>query len=233
MKPFLSVIIPAHDDSAALPVTLVDIDKNLSESEYSYEILVVGDGSENRTSGAMNLLSRAIKNLKFLDVNGWHGKGWAVREGMLKATGNYRLVINASNPVSVNNFNAMLPGFKEGYDILIGSSRAKGAGVILFYLENLVFRVFSGRIVRDVLSDFKCFSESTAVRIFSAAKINGWGFDVEALNLAKLFNCRILEVPVSRSSDSVKALSVGKFFSAIWDSVRVRFWLSRGRYAAQ
>jgi dolichyl-phosphate beta-glucosyltransferase len=195
----------------------VDIDKKLSEAEYSYEILVVNDGSEDKTSDIVHRLSRVVKNLKLINVIGQHGRGWAARDGMLKSTGNYRLLTDGYNSVSVSFFGKMLPYFKEGFEIVIGSSRVRG---ILGNLENLMFRGL----------DFKCFSERAAIGIFGVARINGWGFDIEAMNLARLFNYRTVEVPVMRSDGFSSILSVGKFSSALWDSMRVRFWLSRGKY---
>jgi dolichyl-phosphate beta-glucosyltransferase len=239
MKPFLSVIIPTHDDFQALPLALVEIDKKLSEADYSYEILVVNDGSEDKTRDMIARFSRAVKNLKFIDMSGRRGRGWAVREGMLKSAGNYRLLTDGYNSVPINFFEKMLPYFKEGSEIVIRSSYVKGARAgsrgpvykrILSNVENLMLRVFSGPAVRDIRSDFKCFSERAAIEIFGATRINGWGFDVEVMNLAKLFDCRITEVPVLRSYSPSSILSAGKFFSALWDSARVRFWLSRGKY---
>ncbi len=81
MKPFLSVIIPAHDGSKRLPLALVDIDKKLSEADYSYEILVVDDDSEDKISDMVARFGRIVKNLKLVDIGGYHGRGWASEKG--------------------------------------------------------------------------------------------------------------------------------------------------------
>ncbi len=124
MKPFLSVIIPAHNDSRVLPLTLVDIDKKLSEAEYSYEILVVNDGSEDKTGDIVTRLGRTVKNLKLIDVSGWRGRGWATREGMLKSAGNYRMLTDSHNSAPIDFFKDMLPHFKEGFGIIVRRASA-------------------------------------------------------------------------------------------------------------
>ena len=96
-KPFLSVIIPAYNESKRLPLTLIDVERHLAEAEYSWEIVVVNGGSSDATAEITNRFSHLIPNLRLLDYQENHGKGWAVREGMLQAHGNWRLFMDADN----------------------------------------------------------------------------------------------------------------------------------------
>src|SRR3989344_6188715 len=126
-RPFLSVIIPAYNEAKRLPLTLIDIDKHLELQEYSYEILVINDGSTDDTGEIVRRFSPLIENLKLIDNKENHGKGAAVRQGMLLAKGTWRPFIDADNSTSIVEFNKMIQYFKEGYEVVIGSRDVKGA----------------------------------------------------------------------------------------------------------
>ncbi len=131
-KPFLSVIIPTRDDSRLLPLTLIDLDRHLSAQDYSYEILVVDDGSRDGAPEMLRRFAALIKHLKVLQNPDRRGLGAVVREGLAASRGTWRLLHPASNAISIVEFNKALPYLKEGYEALA----AKG----------------------DALSWFKCFS---------------------------------------------------------------------------
>jgi len=158
MKPYLSVIIPAYNEAKRLPLTLIDINKHLKDADYSYEIIVVDDGSKDATKEVVRRFSHLIKNLRLIDNKENHGKGWVVRQGMLEAKGDIRLFMDADNSTSVDQFNKMIPYFveaeqrglrppkrissaeggkvrgttrkREGYDIVIGSRDIEGAKMV-------------------------------------------------------------------------------------------------------
>src|SRR3989344_3750946 len=126
-KPYLSVVIPAYNESKRLPLTLIDVDRHLSEQEYSYEILVVNDGSSDATAEIVNRFKPLIENLKLIDNPQNRGKGAAVRQGMLAAKGNWRVFMDADNSTSIIEFNKMMPYLDEGYEIVIGSRAVRGS----------------------------------------------------------------------------------------------------------
>lgn len=235
-KPFLSVIVPAYNEAKRLPLTLIDMDRHLSKAEYSYEILVVNDGSVDETAEIAKRFSQIIKNLKLIDNNENHGKGWAVRQGMLSARGNLRLFMDVDNSTSVDQFNNMIPYFKEGYDVVIGSRDIKGAKLILpppWYkrmlgnVGNLIIRILLLRGFWDTQCGFKCFSEEAALRIFRLTKINRWAFDVEALVLAKLLGYRIKEIPVRWVNNPYSSVGFGSYFSFLWDVAKIWWRVKR------
>lgn len=239
MRPFLSVIIPSYNESKRLPPTLIDVDKKLSARHYSYEIIVVNDGSTDSTAKIVNHLSKTIKNLRLIENVKNHGKGWAVRQGMLSARGAWRLFMDADNSTSIDHFDSMVPFFKEGFDVVIGSRAITGACVELpqpfyrrvlgkmavFYIQILVLRGF-----KDIHCGFKCFSEKSARRIFTQTRINRWGLDVEMLVLAKLFGFRIKEIPVRWLDDVRSKASIFEYIATLWDIVKIRFWLILKKY---
>ncbi len=238
-KPFLSVIIPAYNEAERLPLTLIDVDKHLSEQEYSYEIIVIDDGSSDNTTEIVERFIPMIKNLKILDNKENQGKGAAVKQGMLIAKGNWRLFMDADNSTSISEFNKMLPYLKEGYDIVIGSRAIRGAQLrppqpfykrMLGRFSNWFVRLILGLKIKDTQCGFKCFSEESAERIFSSIKIKGWGFDIESLALAKLFGYRIKEMPVLWVNNPVSRVKFSGYFKTLWEVIKIRWWLWRKIY---
>lgn len=203
---FLSVIIPAYNEEKRLPKTLDEIDKYLSQQSYHYEIIVVNDGSKDKTAQVTRNLIPKIKNLKLIDNKKNNGKGYVVRQGMLKAQGDFRLFTDADNSTSIDQIEKMWPEFKKGYDIVIGSRDIKGAVIAvpqpwwrrqLGNIFNLVVQLISGLWgIWDTQCGFKGFTAQAAKDIFSKAAINGFGFDVEILVLAKKMGYKFKEIPV-------------------------------------
>ena len=99
-QPYLSVIVPAYNEQRRLPKTLSSIDSYLRKQPYDYEILVVSDGSKDRTAEVVEDLKVKIKNLRLIDNKENRGKGFVVRQGLLEAKGEYRLFTDADNSTS-------------------------------------------------------------------------------------------------------------------------------------
>jgi len=241
MKPFLSVIIPAKNEAKRLPLTLVDIDRHLKQAEYSSEVIVISDGSTDATVEIVTRFSHLMKNLRLIANEKNRGKGFVVRQAMLEARGQYRLFMDADNSTSVDQFEKMLPYFKEGYDVVIGSRAVKGAKLeppqpwyrqILGKGGNLIIQLLVAHGIHDTQCGFKCFSEEAAQKIFSVMKIDRWGFDVEAIVLARLFGYKIKEMPVRWVNDTRSTVGLNAYFSTLWDVVRIRIWLWTGKYTA-
>ena len=239
-KPFLSVIIPAYNEAKRLPSTLVDIDKYLSTVEYSYEILVVNDGSKDNTAEIVRKMSATIKNLKVVDNPVNRGKGAVVHDGMLIAKGNYRLFMDADNSTSIDQVEKMLPLLKDGVDVVIGSRAIKGAKLeppepiyrqIPGKLGNLLIQLLLLPGIWDTQCGFKAFSEETAEDVFRYMKITGWGFDIEALALSKKLGYVIKEIPV-RWVNEAEGSKVGMsaYLKVLVETFKIRLWLWMGKY---
>jgi glycosyltransferase involved in cell wall biosynthesis len=238
-KPYLSVIIPAYNEAKRLPLTLIDADKHLSQQEYSYEIIVVNDGSKDATAEIVRRFQPLIENLKLVDNKENRGKGAAVRDGMLAAKGNWRVFMDADNSTSIVEFNKMMPYFDEGYEVVIGSRAVKGTKLnpaqpihkqILGKLGNLFIQLLALRGIWDTQCGFKCFSEEAAKRIFPLIKINRWGFDIEALALARNLGYKIKEMPVYWVNDPRTHVSLKSYLQVLWEAVKIRWWLWRNQY---
>ena len=208
----LSVIIPAYNEEKRLGKTLNSINDYLSEQNYDSEILVVDNGSKDRTSEIVRNLQSQIKNLRLIEGSSAEGKGFAVKKGMLKAKGDFRVFTDADNSTSIDQVEKMWPEFEKGFDVVIGSRDIKGAvlnppqpwlrRVILGEGFKLYRKIIIGLWgIEDTQCGFKGFKKEAAKIIFQKSKISGWTFDVEVLILAKQMGYKIKEIPVNWEND--------------------------------
>ena len=238
---YLSVIIPAYNEEKRLPKTLEEIDKYLSRQNYDYEILVVNDGSKDKTAEVVTGLTGVIKNLRLFDNKINQGKGAVVRQGMLEAKGDFRLFTDADNSTSIDQIEKMWIEFKNGYDIIIGSRDVKGA--VLDppqpFLRNVIlgqsFKLFRKFIVglwgiQDTQCGFKCFTKKAAENIFPKCKINRFAFDPEILIIAKKLGYKIKEIPVYWRNDPESKVKPKWMVNMAVDLLKIRWNLLKGIY---
>ena len=238
MRPFLSVIIPTYNEAKRLPLTLADINKRLSAVDYSYEIIVVDDGSRDATVDIAKRFSHLIKTLRIIENKENHGKGWVVKQGMLEAEVQWRLFTDADNATSIDQFSKMIP-YLGDYQIIIGSRDIKGAKLVPpqpFYkrflgnVGNLIIQILLLPGLWDTQCGFKCFSEEAALKIFSLMKINRWAFDVEALALGKKFGYKIKEIPVVWVNDPDSKVKPSAYLQVFGEVLKIRWRLWFGKY---
>lgn len=238
-KPFLSVIIPAYKETKRLPLTLIDIDKHLKEQDFSYEIIVVDDGSPDDTAEVARRFVPLIKNLKVIANTYNQGKGGAVKDGMLIAKGDWRLFMDADNSTSIVEFNKMIPYTKKDYDVIIANRDMRGSRMVppqswfkkqLGNIGNIIIQILLVPGIWDTQCGFKCYSERAAVDIFSLAKIRRWGFDAETLALAKKLKYKIRQVPVFWVNDVRSHVKLSAYLQVFVETFKVRWWLLTGKY---
>jgi glycosyltransferase involved in cell wall biosynthesis len=201
--PFLSIIIPAYNEQNRLPVTLEKIDTYLSKQSYSYEVLVVENGSQDKTFEAA--VAFASQHLGFRVLQSKErGKGRAVRLGMLEACGEYRFMADADLSMPINEIERFLPPKLTGFDVAIASREAPGA---VRYNEpghrhfvgrgfNLLIRTLALPELNDTQCGFKCFRSEVVPELFDRQTMMGWSFDVELLYIARMLGYRIVEIPI-------------------------------------
>ena len=237
----LSVIIPAYNEEKRLPKTLAEIDGYLRRQNYDYEILVVNDGSKDKTAQVGKSLIPAIKNLKITGYENNQGKGFAVRFGMLEAKGDYRLFTDADNSTSLNQIEKMWPYFEEGYDVVIGSRDIKGA--VLDppqpWIRNIImgegFKLYRKLIiglwgVEDTQCGFKCLAEKAVQEIFPKCLISRFAFDPEILVIARKTGYKIKEVPVYWKNDLDSKVKFKSVVNMALDLIKIRLNLIKGAY---
>lgn len=217
-----------------MPKTLRRFNEYFAAQAYSYEIIVVNDGSKDITADVVSSKESEIKNLRLIDRKRNMGKGYSVREGMLKAYGRIRLFADADNATDISHFEKMRPFFDQGYEAVICSRDLKDApGArqavpqvwwkrMLGNLGNLYIQWLAVPGIWDTQCGFKAFRDFAAEKIFSAAKINRWAFDVEALALARKFGYKIGIVPANWINDPRSAVKVSSYFRTLWEVYKIR-----------
>ncbi len=201
--PFLSIIIPAHNEENRLPPSLEKIHQFLATQPYKAEVLVVENGSQDRTLEIAREFARQAPYLRVLHEEA-RGKGLAVRRGMLEAAGEYRFICDADLSMPIEQVNRFLPPNLPEPDVAIGSREVAGAKR---YHEpayrHLIGRVFNTMVrwaalpgLQDTQCGFKCFHQEAAEEVFRRQTLPGMSFDVEVLFIARRLGYRIQEVPV-------------------------------------
>lgn len=202
-RPFLSIVIPAHNEENRLPATLEKIDQFLATQPYKAEILVVENGSHDRTLQVAEEYRKRIPCLRIFQEEA-RGKGLAVKRGMLEAEGEYRFICDADLSMPIAEVNNFLPPALEPVDVAIGSREAPGA---VRYDEpayrHMVGRVFNTIVrwwalphLQDTQCGFKAFRGQVAEEVFRLQTIGGMSFDVEVLFIARRRGYKIVEVPI-------------------------------------
>lgn len=202
-NPLLSLIIPAYNEAGRLPASLGHIHAYLSSQPFSAEIIVVENGSTDGTYEIVEALQKKIGNLKLMHEN-TPGKGWAVRQGMLAARGEFRFICDADLSMPIEEVTRFLPPLLPDAPIAIASREAPGA---VRYDEpeyrHLIGRAFNTLVrllllpgLQDTQCGFKCFRADAADAVFPLVTIHGWTFDVEALFIARKMGFTISEVPI-------------------------------------
>lgn len=237
---YLSVIIPAYNEEKRIPKTLFEIDKYLTTQSYTYEIIVVNDGSKDNTSGVVNMLRKQIANLKLIDNKQNHGKGYVVRQGLYEAKGDYRLFTDADNSTSIEQVEKMFPYFEKGYDIVIGSRDIDGAvldppqpwnRIVVGNIFNLFTQILAGLGgIWDTQCGFKCLSKKAAETILPKCVIDRFAFDPEILKVGKIMGFGIKEVPVRWRNDLESTVKLKGMIKMGLDLLRIRWNLIIGKY---
>ncbi len=239
---YLSVIIPAYNEEKYVAGAVMDISRYLSKQDYTFEIIVINDGSKDNTAKICKELQSTIYNLKFIDNEKNKGKGAVVKQGMLAASGEYRIYLDADGAISIDHIEKFWPYIKEGgYDVVIGSIEVEGAvkeeeyapyRVILGKLSKYLIRALAIWEIHDTQRAFKLFKAEAAERIFSRQTIMRWGFDIEILVIAKKMGYKIKELPVRWVNPAAagKGVSLAGYFNTLRELLQIKWNLLTGKY---
>jgi dolichyl-phosphate beta-glucosyltransferase len=239
-SPLLSIIIPAHNEESRLPRTLEQVFAFLEQQPYSAEVLVVENGSTDRTLEIARSFAQHHPKLRVMHSDD-RGKGLAVRLGMLAAAGEYRFMCDADLSMPIDEVNRFLPPMLPDPQVAIGSREVKGARRYNEPMHrhlggrfiNLLIRLLMLPKLQDTQCGFKCFSAGAAQDIFQLQTLTGWSFDIELLYIAYRRGYRVVEVPVDwyyRSESKVSAFRDA--LRMIADIFRIRSNSRRGLYDA-
>jgi len=239
LKPFLSIIIPAHNEQNRLPGTLEKIFHFLEQQSFSSEVIVVENGSTDQTHQVAREFAKQHASLRVLQST--KGKGSAVQHGVLAAEGEYRFMCDADLSMPVEEIVKFIPPKLQNFDIAIASREARGA----VRFNEPSYRHWGGRGINvliqalilpglnDTQCGFKCFRGEVAEDLFRRQTMHGWSFDIEVLYIARRHGYHIVEIPIHwyHFSDS-KVSAVRDAMRMISDIFLIHANARRGLYDA-
>jgi len=217
-QPLVSIIIPALNEEARLARTLIACIEFLQQQDYASELLVVTDGSTDRTQEVAESFVSSFPNLRVLSFPYNRGKGFAVKKGMFEAKGAYKLFMDADYAVSMDFFPSFLKQIQSGYDIVFASRTQKGAKVsrrqpLHRHCLGFVFRRLQKTVLRfpflDTQCGFKLFTAESAAILFPRVTFDCAYFDAELLYLAYKLKMKIYEHAVTWHHHPDSHLSIG------------------------
>ena len=237
---YLSVVVPAYNEEKNIEKTVRSIFGYLKSRNIEHEIIVVTDGSTDKTADIVRLLKTELPTLELVDLEKNRGKGFTVKTGMLKAKGDFRLFTDADNATTIDHIEKMMPYFEKGYGVVIASIALKESNVaagsepiwrrVFGKMGNLFIQIMVVPGIHDTQRGFKIFTASAAEKIFSKMTIEKWGFDIEALALARKFGFRIKEVPVDWKNSVESHVGLKAYFQVLMETVKIRWNLWMWKY---
>ena len=217
----VSLVIPAFNEAGRIGGTVSQVCAYLDRQPYDWELIVVIDGGAKGAADEARAAAGSRPNVRVLENDINRGKGYSVRRGFLEATGDRRVFIDADLSLPIEGLDGMMARFDAGADVVIASRTAPGSRVegappagrdVMSRVFNLAVQALAVPGIADTQCGFKGFTARAADAIFGAAKSDRFGFDVEALYLARQHGFKIDELPVIcryHGGSSVNRLSDG------------------------
>lgn len=208
----LSVIIPAYNEEKRIGKTLKVVSNFLDKKKISYEILIVDDGSRDKTQEVVKAIN--LPHLKILSYGENRGKGYAVYYGVHYAGGKWILFADADNSTPIQQFDSLWAASFD-FPVVTGSRylpesriavRQGVPRIIMSRLGNILVQLLILPGIKDSQCGFKLFERSAAKNIFARQTIWRWGFDMEILRIAKEQGYKIKEVPIRWLNDDQSRL---------------------------
>ncbi len=240
-RPLLSIIIPAHNEEHRLPPSLAKIDAFLQTQPFEAEVVIVENGSHDRTTEVAHAFAADHPYVRVMSVT-TRGKGLAVKAGMLAAHGEYRFICDTDLSMPIEEIVKFLPPYSDGFDISIGTREGNGAHRIgepeyrhiMGRANNFIIKLTAVRGFEDTQCGFKMFNARSAEDLFGVQQMTGIGFDIENLFVAKKRGYRIREVPITWYFDPDSRMRLVqdslKLLTEIW---QIQMNWRKGLYAAQ
>jgi len=242
----LSVIVPAYCEEERLPKMLDECIKFLEARSSSYEVVIVDDGSKDKTSdvGLDYVDKYGSEKIRVLSLAQNRGKGGAVRMGMLRARGEKLLFADADGATTFEDI--------EKLEKLLGEIEVDGEGIacgsrahleddsiaertlfrtILMHGFHAVVWLFAVKSIRDTQCGFKLLTRKSAVIVFKTLHIERWAFDVEMLKIAEMVGIPTGEVPVrwmeiegSKLNPILDAIQMFRDIFMLWLKYTIGAW---------
>ena len=232
----LSLVIPAYNEAGRIGGTVTHVCAYLDRQQYDWELIVVIDGGPKAAADEARAAAGARSNVRVIENDNNRGKGYSVRRGFSEARGDRLVFIDADLSLPIEGLDGMMARFDAGADVVIASRTAPGSRVegappagrgLMSKVFNLAVQAVAVPGIADTQCGFKGFTARAAKTIFSVAESDRFGFDVEALYLARKNGLRIDELPVTvryHGGSSVNRVSDGVRMLADVFALRLRHW---------
>lgn len=234
----ISIVIPVYNEQHRIRSFLASVTGYLQKKDFSYEIVVVDDGSTDETVATIKqILEKELPGtFKVVQLPANAGKGAAIRKGMLEAQGGYIFFLDADGSTAIEEIDRFMPSFAEDTDIYIAQRTLKqkapfkrkffGYGYIM--LANLLLQLD----VKDITCGFKCYKKECVQTIFPRQTLNNWSFDAENIFTARKHGYRIKEIQVAWKHTPGSKVKVFKNVIVCgFDLVKIRLNDLRGLYS--
>lgn len=231
-KPELSVVIPAYNEAERIGLTIQQISNHLNKSRIAHEIIVVSDGSTDSTIDIVRHLAEHDSRIRLIGYDRNQGKGYAVRTGTIAAESENVLLTDADLATPIEELHKLQKVAENGFEVVVGSRALSDSKIVGW---RPWYRVLSGKVfnaivrlsavpgIHDTQCGFKLFTCGSAARIFASAKLDGFGFDVEALFLARKYGYRVSEIGVLwNNSPSTKVSVFRDTLPMLWEVLKIR-----------
>lgn len=240
--PYLSIIIPAYNEENRIGLTLSGTFDYLDAQNYDSEVIVVNDGSSDKTNEKVREFeSRAAGRLHLVENPGNCGKGYSVRNGVLQARGEIILFYDADLATPTSEIIKVIgPIVEDRYDVVFGSraldrsligTHQSGLRETIGQAGNWIQYLFTGLKFKDTQCGFKAFRREAAQSIFPLQRIVGFGFDPEILYIARKQGWRLLETPVRWNHvEGSKLNPIGSPIKVLFEVMTIRWNDMTGKY---
>lgn len=235
---YLSIIIPAYNEAKRLPKTLKKVRVYLEKQTYTSKVYVVNDGSTDETVAVVSDLIKDWPDFQLISYEKNHGKGYAVKTGMLAAKGEWRLMMDADSSTDISEIEKLLKYITES-EIIIGSRYLNSSSIkvkqpwerrVVSRFGNWLTRVLLGLNMVDTQCGFKLFSFKATKDIFPHQTIDHWAFDIEILAIAHKKGYNIKEVPVDWYNAEGSQVSKTAAYKTLQELWQIRKNMRNGKY---
>jgi dolichyl-phosphate beta-glucosyltransferase len=236
----LSVVIPAYNEESRIAATIRDIVGFCRDRPGSFEVILVDDGSRDGTISVAWTLLKEFPEVRLIRLAANHGKGYAVRTGVVNALGRNVLFADADGATPIAEIERLEAALASGADVALGSRAlaAEGTQVKAKLYRHVIGRTFHKLVewladagVKDTQCGFKLFRFSVAQDLFSRMRMNGFSFDVEVLVMARRRGYQVAEIPVNWTHQpGSKVHLIGDSLEMAFDLFRIRANWLRGDY---
>jgi dolichyl-phosphate beta-glucosyltransferase len=232
-------VIPAYNEERRLPASLAQVDQFVAAQSYPVEVIIVNNNSHDATLqiaqdfAAQHAYTRVLNQPR-------QGKGAAVQTGMLAGQGEYLFICDADFSMPIEEINKFLPPAVDHYDVAIASREVPGARRVdepeyrhlMGRVFNFIVRLLAIPGIQDTQCGFKVFRREVARDVFTLQTIEGWGFDVEMLFIARRHGYKLIEVPITwYYRPQTKINPIRDSINMVIEVMRVRLNGWRGKYA--